>query len=634
MFTTLDNNRLKLMLQVIQESRLLVEAETQGSPPCLLPEPFLNAPSTPTYEMEPPNFDFEGMWGNNAVAFAPPMDLRAQLSPPIPIDQNFDNHVPTPPTSFLSFLTTPDHIPTLGQEFMPHTTITPAPTPAAAPLPPPPYLATANVNATLPSLNLSKTAKAIKFHCDTCNIALGAMIFHLGTEAKTKKGGLASAENVTIKVTCNDCEVFPLNSITSSRRMAERSAAPSKKRKHKGVIGSNANINCEACSQRIGFGGAKVLDPFGRDDEASEALIRMEPICRNCVCNFDYCTQCGGGGTFRTGKWRPRQLFNTGRKTCNLAHERIGLVSHFQIATYECPTFPVVDESGAITHRNFDPSPTIFRSNSALGHTNDESSKAFPLEPLLHRLEEIQADGQSGRWLSHVATPARMAFPSMTWDMLIENWNSMLPLLDKAILGRDPDYRQPADFKRYLAVADGAPTSSRKLVPLKRKYAHITPGNMEADAICNPCWNLVGHFFMEWSPSARTLHMMLPAYFGKDSVEDGPRSAFYMMILMMLKRIQEDMTQYNHPSPDHIWTSFTTQDAMAHQRMISQLHHLGFISIEDYWKDCGGARRGLADGLSMLRRGLWSPVIEVDHAQDCVLMCSWDKLVTSFSLRL
>lgn len=41
---------------------------------------------------------------------------------------------------------------------------------------------------------------------------------------------------------------------------------------------------------------------------------------------FPRCTDCGGGGGPRVGigKWRLKQVFQPGRKTCSLSHSRLG----------------------------------------------------------------------------------------------------------------------------------------------------------------------------------------------------------------------------------------------------------------------------------------------------------------------
>ncbi|TPX74603.1 hypothetical protein CcCBS67573_g04129 [Chytriomyces confervae] len=53
-------------------------------------------------------------------------------------------------------------------------------------------------------------------------------------------------------------------------------------------------------------------------------------ICSSCHARYLFCSECGGGGKTRTGKYRPRALFPLNRRTCSLPHIRIGTtpVSH------------------------------------------------------------------------------------------------------------------------------------------------------------------------------------------------------------------------------------------------------------------------------------------------------------------
>ncbi|KAJ3128623.1 hypothetical protein HK101_005370, partial [Irineochytrium annulatum] len=56
------------------------------------------------------------------------------------------------------------------------------------------------------------------------------------------------------------------------------------------------------------------------------------------------CSSCGGGSTLRTGKWRPKQMFEAGRKTCSLSHVRVGNPSGFRVITYRIPVkWPALD---------------------------------------------------------------------------------------------------------------------------------------------------------------------------------------------------------------------------------------------------------------------------------------------------
>lgn len=55
-----------------------------------------------------------------------------------------------------------------------------------------------------------------------------------------------------------------------------------------------------------------------------EPAFGTEVICSWCRDKYGFCTECGGGNRFRTGKWRPLQLFEENRRTCKFSHTRIG----------------------------------------------------------------------------------------------------------------------------------------------------------------------------------------------------------------------------------------------------------------------------------------------------------------------
>ncbi|KAJ3410679.1 hypothetical protein HDV05_003502, partial [Chytridiales sp. JEL 0842] len=62
--------------------------------------------------------------------------------------------------------------------------------------------------------------------------------------------------------------------------------------------------------------------------------VGVEMLCEGCEAQFAFCTECGGGGRFRTGKWRPKELFSPQRRTCSLSHVRLGNVSSHSITVW------------------------------------------------------------------------------------------------------------------------------------------------------------------------------------------------------------------------------------------------------------------------------------------------------------
>ncbi|KAJ3311526.1 hypothetical protein HDU76_003107 [Blyttiomyces sp. JEL0837] len=105
-------------------------------------------------------------------------------------------------------------------------------------------------------------------------------------------------------------------------------------------------IECEVCKRVTAQGSVKkavaVQDGDAMDGATSPSLstnpaisgnvnvtwtepdFAVELVCKSCSQRYMFCSECGGGGKSRTGKWRPKELFEMGRRTCSLPHIRIG----------------------------------------------------------------------------------------------------------------------------------------------------------------------------------------------------------------------------------------------------------------------------------------------------------------------
>ncbi|POY71995.1 hypothetical protein BMF94_5004 [Rhodotorula taiwanensis] len=79
-----------------------------------------------------------------------------------------------------------------------------------------------------------------------------------------------------------------------------------------------AALRCDICAYICGFGAAEsAIQHHG------EAEFTVEVICARCDALFKCCSDCGGGGGRLTpGRWRSKELFPEGRKTCQLSHAR------------------------------------------------------------------------------------------------------------------------------------------------------------------------------------------------------------------------------------------------------------------------------------------------------------------------
>ncbi|BGP33938.1 hypothetical protein JCM10296v2_005747 [Rhodotorula toruloides] len=78
-------------------------------------------------------------------------------------------------------------------------------------------------------------------------------------------------------------------------------------------------LTCDVCDRVIGAGNVTTLAP----QDSSPPPFTVEVICRTCEDKYKPCSDCGGGGGRLTpGRWRCKELFPAGRRTCTLSHAR------------------------------------------------------------------------------------------------------------------------------------------------------------------------------------------------------------------------------------------------------------------------------------------------------------------------
>ncbi|KAJ1566405.1 hypothetical protein HK405_009943, partial [Cladochytrium tenue] len=132
-------------------------------------------------------------------------------------------------------------------------------------------------------------------------------------------------------------------SVRNSRRFLYRAGGPHKP------------IRCDACHGRFGYGGVRLLGTSDSDLAPwIDPAFQVEYICKNCHDNFRVCTDCGSGGKFRTGKWRPVEFFSEGR-VCNLHHIRLGKEYSPVSITFRIPNLRNSDDPS-----DWDLEPVVF----------------------------------------------------------------------------------------------------------------------------------------------------------------------------------------------------------------------------------------------------------------------------------
>lgn len=117
---------------------------------------------------------------------------------------------------------------------------------------------------------------------------------------------------------------FPAASTSSSSqpKLPKPTSKGTFRKRTKRTDGTNL-VACDVCLRDIASGAVLSLPT------SSEVSFAVEVVCLSCSTKYRRCSDCGGGGGARlgVGKWRSRELFFEGRKTCRLSHLRLGLLS-------------------------------------------------------------------------------------------------------------------------------------------------------------------------------------------------------------------------------------------------------------------------------------------------------------------
>ncbi|ORY53718.1 hypothetical protein BCR33DRAFT_711078 [Rhizoclosmatium globosum] len=158
--------------------------------------------------------------------------------------------------------------------------------------------------------------------CKSCGVAVATMILR-GSVDSFQAGYL-------VEVTCDSCSQSDSRSVSPVADIPNLKIIQSRKRARK-INDDGKAVHCDVCQTHVGTGGVQVIDTGAVKRHCGEGQtarksdsFSVEVVCAGCRDHYGFCTECGGGGKYRTGKYRPFELFQDGRRTCSLPHFRLG----------------------------------------------------------------------------------------------------------------------------------------------------------------------------------------------------------------------------------------------------------------------------------------------------------------------
>ncbi|KAJ3104513.1 hypothetical protein HDU97_009126 [Phlyctochytrium planicorne] len=477
----------------------------------------------------------------------------------------------------------------------------------------------------LPPLNLSKTAVRRRCRCRDCAKGLSILILHGDFESLS--------DPYSIEVTCVPC--YGKASSSDVEIVPEDVRARGRKRRVN-VFGRDRPARCEACGQGIGFGGVRRLPKDTGSDstmsrervEWEEPRFGVETVCDSCVKQFDFCTQCGGGGCFRTGKWRPRQLFKANRKTCMLSHTRVGDLDNYHAVSYRCPWERLPEFTDLTkTPSKFDPQPIVERNDPIIAaFLRGGTDVASPItgSMLLRQAADHVAELHSHAYHTFFAIPAVMRVVEFlgSWELLNARCNKIQEELDMLILGGHnpipPNRQLSGEVRRFAAVAHVVKAGKPAV---KRKDVDNGVGNIA------PTIFAVGLTTAQWMVAERHVLLALGVVLGTGSL-DKPGSMTHTLHASMMRRILNDVKTEGLPVPLHVWTLYRRKLSGVSAGNEPELVRAGFKPIDEYCTAWGYSRTELENSLE-------SFIFDNNfvHFNYTIFIARWDDLAWTWGNR-
>ncbi|KAI8620667.1 hypothetical protein BC830DRAFT_1098058 [Chytriomyces sp. MP71] len=465
--------------------------------------------------------------------------------------------------------------------------------------------------------------------CISCSNSIG-MLELRGTPASFEASYSAS-------IKCGACSTTSLLETTSNSRRASMSGVSSANRKRRTAPNSDSPtdqvMSCLVCKRATAQGCVKKRIPvsspvhkprevIGADDDdvAAHASTDLPPptatwttpdfavslICDSCHSRYLFCSECGGGGKTRTGKYRPRALFPVNRRTCSLPHIRIGStpVSH---RVLEAPIADQQDVLEGVRDVFFDclvslyavpgvlegiddEAGSVFRSNVDVGVTfgsGSSTSLTYPVSPLSKIYDEVEK-----LWDSTVRDAIVSDVPhglgggkvyvTVAW---IEKRNRNKGQISRKKKKEEEDEAAIPWLVRLAMEGTVAPLKAQGPLSLRSPSASSSVSKAIPAKPNAEDKTYVSFAVSEWDRARGALFVLQMA---PRSVYVPTKESYGDLLRRNIERVQADSRRDNAPPLEHVWC-WTREES--HSRLRSIPERLGFLPLEQYVRDNPGVDR-------------------------------------------
>ncbi|KAG9001620.1 hypothetical protein FRB93_012046 [Tulasnella sp. JGI-2019a] len=354
---------------------------------------------------------------------------------------------------------------------------------------------------------------------------------------------------------------------------------------------------CDVCVRTLGRGG---LVPQVRDTTLN---FTTEVICYGCSVKYQRCSDCGGGsGRVGVGKWRAKEVFEHGRKTCRLPHVRLG-GGEVEISTWEVP-FDIERYKGG---REL---PALMNAIKTLWSERVLARLAIP---------EVLEGGDPdtiGNPLPEGEELVQRSYADVE-DIINKGWPSREHIL------RNTPTSDHDQYRRYLGLSWTKSRARRDRaagkVPDSVKYPPDTRDVLSENVrrttvLVPPASQLVGMWILDWDMRNRTMLVSTSVPFETSDAEDKNIIGVGEVMSHCIRDYHKFLEQ--HPGtdikpPQHLWVATRSISAMINARMNDTLtRRRGFLPVDEYISIHPGTERAIfeapPDGHAWVDEPCWT----------------------------
>ncbi|KAG8922524.1 hypothetical protein FRC00_007343, partial [Tulasnella sp. 408] len=321
--------------------------------------------------------------------------------------------------------------------------------------------------------------------------------------------------------------------------------------------------------------------------------------------------------TVGVGKWRAKELFENGRKTCKLPHVRVG-GGELELSVWEVP-WEVKDK------KEFG---TLMTSIKQLWTERVYARLAIP--EVLEGGEDPWPPNANGTGALRNSPPPERTFKDVE-EVIARGWPAREQLL------RSSPSSSRDTHRRYLGLSWAKSRARRERaagkLPDPSKYAEgaqdvLMENVRRTNLLVPPASTLVGMWIVDWDMQNRSVLLSTSAPFESSDAEDKN----IIGVGELMTRVLQDYEQYKQANPtspirapQHIWIATRSITALGNARMNDTLtRRRGFVPVDEYIALHPGTERSLfqsvPDGHAWVDEAPW---IRNPESGELEVLCRW-----------